>query len=67
VLAGFHEKTHDLAGHGRDDRLATFRFDVAVAATAPGARIDDFGGELVRTSLEFEFPVGAGETRISCD
>src|SRR5712664_691886 len=59
AVAGFHEQTHDFPRHGRDNLLAAFRFDVAVAATAPGARIDDSGAELVRTGLEFQFPIGS--------
>jgi len=67
ALAGFHvvscfdEKTHDFAGHGGNDLLAAFGFDAAVAATAPGARIDDFGGEFLRAGLEFQF-AGRPET-----
>ena len=45
---------HDFAGHGRNDLLAALGFDMAVAAAPPGARIDAFGGEFMRASLDLQ-------------
>jgi len=50
-------RRNDFTGHGRYDLLAAFGFDAAVAAAAPGARIDDLGGEFLRAGLEFQFAV----------
>src|SRR5229473_6396919 len=63
ALAGFDavsrldEEAHDFTGHGRNNLLAPFGFDVAVASAAPGARIDNFGGEFLPAGLEFQFAV----------
>src|SRR6266849_4939119 len=57
VVSCFHEETHDFTRHGRHDLLTAFGFGVAVAAAAPGARIDDFGGKFPRAGLEFQFAV----------
>src|SRR4029077_17751108 len=55
VVSCFDEETHDFARHGRYDLLAAFGLDVAGAAAAPGASVDDFGGEFPRAGLEFQF------------
>src|SRR5712664_2542556 len=57
VVSCFDEKADDFTRHRRDDLLAAFGFDVAVAAAAPGARIDDFGGEFLRAGVKLQFAV----------
>src|SRR5260370_29328465 len=57
VVSCFDEKTDDFTRHRRDDLLAAFGFDVAVAAATPGARIDDFGSELLRAGVKLQFAV----------
>ena len=51
-FAGFHENANNFSGHGRDDLLAAFGFDRAMAAAAPGAGIDDLGNEFFATGLQ---------------
>ena len=63
TLAGFDfvsysdEDANHFPGHRSDYLLMPFRFDSAVAASAPGARISDFRGELLQGSLQLEFAV----------
>src|SRR5712692_5400801 len=57
VVSCFDEKTDDFTRHRRDDLLAAFGFDVAVAAATPGARIDDFGSEILRAGVKLQLAV----------
>jgi hypothetical protein len=57
-VAGFNEKADDFAGHGGEDLLAAFGFGGALFASAPRARVGDFGFELVRAVLNGEGAVG---------
>src|SRR5205809_5597743 len=57
VVSYLDEKTHDFAWHGRKDLLAAFGFDGAMAAAAPSAGIDDFGGEFLPVRMKFQFTV----------
>ncbi len=57
VVSCFDQKADDFTRHRRDDLLAAFGFDVAVAAATPSARIDDFGGEFLRAGVKLQFAV----------
>jgi hypothetical protein len=58
LVSCLDEDTHDLARHGSEDLLAAFGFECAVPTAAPGAGIDNFGGEFLETCLQLEDPVG---------
>src|SRR5437016_3538410 len=57
MFSFFDEKAHHFAGHRRKDLLPALGFDAAVAAAAPGARIDDLGDEVLPAGLKFQFAV----------
>ncbi len=57
-IAGFDEQANNFAGHRGDDLLAAFDFEGAVTATAPGAGIDDLGGEFFEAGLQGERSAG---------
>src|SRR5258707_10676238 len=57
MVAFSNEKAHDFTWHGRNDLLAAFGLDAAVAAAAPGTRIDDFSSEFLRAGLQLQLAV----------
>jgi hypothetical protein len=59
-VAGLDEKANDFAGHGGNNLLAAFGFKGAVTTAAPGAGIEDFGGEFLEAGLQGEHSAGRG-------
>ena len=60
LVAEFDEQANDFSRHGSGDLLAAFDFVVAVSAAAPGAWIDELGGEFVMAGLQRQGAVGLG-------